>query len=767
MIQKSSKDQALTSKDNIIVNASKSFLGLIGYTESEVVGKTLEQLGNILRIDSQVQLQGIEEAQVIFIFNKKLQAIEGIISCEMADDGQEKVFSFTEVPLNTLREKFNFANQLATSRGDGVAIFSAPDLVLINSNQQYLDFIEPPYNKRINCIGKNIMTMLPETLYPIVNQVKDHVVSTGNAFYAEEIMLDVSYLGQSYWNLNVVPIVENKQITYLILYASNETEKVIPKKKLIQENKNLETIIQNMSDEIIIFDKDLNVELSSERIEKSLIRSNPALKNFSHMSNFEKDAYILDENNQLMSYDKWPFARVARGEKISGFFIKVITSMGIFYREVYGYPVYDENKKFNRGIMIFRDISNRIKKEASRLLKTQGEMLSKVVEALDFELIRCSYPDLKIISINEKGLTSLKERHNTAEPMASPIGANYFTIYPINKETKKKKLDVHLLEESGDVYINYTWAMINGEKRFFKTTNQPIVGVDNEIIEVIFITIDITDEVKAKNKVEETLEMQNQMFTVVAHELKTPLNVIFSAIQLIELDLKDQASEIDKEDMNKSVRMIKQNCYRFTKLINNIIDSSRMESEFYKLKYNNRNIVADVENIVDAIRPYVENIGLSIIFDTEIEEKIMGIDIDKIERILLNLISNAAKFSHKGDTIYVAIEDKGDTVLILVRDQGVGISKNHINTIFNKYKKVDNSLFRNTEGSGIGLSLVKTMVNLIKGEISVESELGRGSVFKVKLPVNILDKTDPGPSTPRSKTNIRQLDIEFSDIYTK
>lgn len=219
---------------------------------------------------------------------------------------------------------------------------------------------------------------------------------------------------------------------------------------------------------------------------------------------------------------------------------------------------------------------------------------------------------------------------------------------------KRKELEFHLIEIGDGSYIDYENYIIDGEKRYFKTINQPIFGLNNKIIEVIFITTDITDQVNAKNKMIETLDSQNQIFANISHELKTPLSMIFSSSQLIEMYLKRELDSIGRENISKSIDVIKQNCFRFTKLINNIIDLSSMESGFYSLNYRNGNIIEIVEDIVDSVREHVKNKELNIIFDTEIEEKNMAVDIDKMERIMLNLISNAIKFSPKGG-IYILV----------------------------------------------------------------------------------------------------------------
>lgn len=121
-----------------------------------------------------------------------------------------------------------------------------------------------------------------------------------------------------------------------------------------------------------------------------------------------------------------------------------------------------------------------------------------------------------------------------------PIGENYFDVYPINEEQKRRDLHYNLIQKKKTSFIDYAAHIVDGEQRFFKTIIQSIIGINDKIVELIFITIDITDEVKARNKMKETLEMQNQMFSTISHELKTPLSVIFSASQLMELDLRDE-----------------------------------------------------------------------------------------------------------------------------------------------------------------------------------------------------------------------------------
>ena len=166
-----------------------------------------------------------------------------------------------------------------------------------------------------------------------------------------------------------------------------------------------------------------------------------------------------------------------------------------------------------------------------------------------------------------------------------------------------------------------------------------------------------------------------------------------------------------------------------------------------------------------SVTNYTESKGLNIIFDTDIEEKIIACDTEKIERIVLNLISNAIKFSDVGDEIFVDIKDKNEFVEISVKDNGIGIEKKYLVMIFDRFKQVDKSLSRNTEGTGVGLSLVKSIVELHGGIIYVKSEFGKGSKFTVMLPSDkVFHENMIYSSNVRSENEI--IRVELSDIYS-
>lgn len=277
------------------------------------------------------------------------------------------------------------------------------------------------------------------------------------------------------------------------------------------------------------------------------------------------------------------------------------------------------------------------------------------------------------------------------------------------------------------------------------------------------VGIDVTEK-KRLIELKEYDKIKTEFFSNISHELRTPINVIFSALQVLELKIKGYSCE---NLSSKYTKIMKQNCYRLLRLINNLIDITKIDSGYYDINKKNVDIVKLIENITMSVADYIETKGLSIKFDTSFEEKIIACDAEKLERIILNLLSNAVKFTPTGGEIIVNIEDCNENIEISVKDTGIGIPADKLNSIFERFVQVDKSLTRGHEGSGIGLSLVKCLVELQGGTISVKSRQGYGSEFKIKFPCQLADEThdEKSGSSSIGENSIEKINLEFSDIY--
>lgn len=318
----------------------------------------------------------------------------------------------------------------------------------------------------------------------------------------------------------------------------------------------------------------------------------------------------------------------------------------------------------------------------------------------------------------------------------------------------------------------------DGSKLFVEVVFIPAYFEDEptELIMIRDITYrKLSEQLKEENARKERLlkeaaafdEMKNEFFSNLSHELRTPLNVIMSTIQLLEFQIQNNKINSSAFDVKKYIKIMKQNCFRQLRLVNNMLDITKMDAGFYQLNIQNHDIVNIIKSIASSVSDYIKNQSINLIFETEVPNRIIACDPDSIERIILNLMSNAVKFTKTDGYISVRLFETDNKFCISVKDMGIGIPKDKQEIIFDRFRQVDKSLTRNHEGSGIGLSLVKSLVEMQGGEISVRSELGCGAEFLIELPIRVVPYDDYIYIDKYEKhSNVEKIYIEFSDIYS-
>jgi signal transduction histidine kinase len=258
-------------------------------------------------------------------------------------------------------------------------------------------------------------------------------------------------------------------------------------------------------------------------------------------------------------------------------------------------------------------------------------------------------------------------------------------------------------------------------------------------------------------------QMKMEFYANISHELKTPLNNIYSSSQLIEKLFDKGKIKETQNILEEHLKITKQNMFRLMRLIDNIINISQVKSEIYKVRAVNFDIIEITEGIVTSISSYSRSKEIDVVFDTNEEEIMVGLDPESIERIILNLISNAIKFTHSGGEILVGIYKRGEEVQIVVRDSGVGIEAEKLKDIFKRFKQIENSGISNEFGSGIGLCLTKSLVEIQNGNIDISSKLGEGTEVTVIFPIK--EVVEEISDIREYDNNIEKFEIEFFDIY--
>lgn len=342
------------------------------------------------------------------------------------------------------------------------------------------------------------------------------------------------------------------------------------------------------------------------------------------------------------------------------------------------------------------------------------------------------------------------------------IGANYIVDY---KQIYKYNINPLSLPE-GTIVINKKSYQLLLPKSY---RIGYLLAWFATILIIIYIITKMSEYKRneAKNKklyqmAKEREQLKTDFIANMSHELRTPLNIITSASMLLEM--KSQKEEtVSSEYILDKLSHINQSSNRLRRLINNLIDISKFDSGFFECKCKNENIVYVVEDIVHEVVDYAKEKNIELIFDTEEEEIISFIDKEKIERVILNLLSNAIKFTNENGKIEVYMKSDDNFIYITIKDNGIGISKEKIDHIFQRFYQVDNLLSRGSEGSGIGLCIVDEIIRMHGGKINIESEINKGTTFEIVLNVsksNFIDKEEE-----KTDRNIKDIvKVEMSDI---
>jgi len=324
---------------------------------------------------------------------------------------------------------------------------------------------------------------------------------------------------------------------------------------------------------------------------------------------------------------------------------------------------------------------------------------------------------------------------------------------------------IHVTKDGTKIPVEINWHLFDFNNKKVILSIARDITQRKEANDKLLKIIEENEELLAKTI--ENDRIKSEFFCNISHEFKTPLNVILGTIQLLDTYKGDNCIEIEPDKFRKYIDMGKQNCLRLLRLINNIMDITKIEYDFFEVRYRKYNIIYIVESITQSVVEFAKTNGIDIIFDTEMEEKIILCDADIIERIILNILSNSIKNTDKDGSIWVNIYNEIDCILISIKDNGIGIPKDKIETIFDRFTQVDGSLKRKHEGSGVGLSLVKSLVEKHNGNIWVTSEVGVGTQTFISIPYSSSNNNYETEEECSYNNNlVEKINIEFSDIYS-
>ena len=288
---------------------------------------------------------------------------------------------------------------------------------------------------------------------------------------------------------------------------------------------------------------------------------------------------------------------------------------------------------------------------------------------------------------------------------------------------------------SGNSEATAELSVFSPEERIYQVQTACLTSDNGDVAGVIATFNDIT-ELRSVER------MKSEFVSTVSHELRTPLTSIKGFIRTL---LDDTDGYYDRDTQMEFYNIIDAECDRLVRLISDLLNLSRIESgRALDLVLSEFDLAEVINQVVESQRSYTHRHEFEIIVQDDLSN--FTADRDKIDQILTNLLSNAIKYSPDGGKITVHARDVGDNVAVSISDEGIGVPEEQISRLFTRFHRVDSRDSRKQYGTGIGLHLVKHLVEAHKGEVSVESELGAGSTFTFVLPRGLSRDDVPGQS---------------------
>lgn len=228
-------------------------------------------------------------------------------------------------------------------------------------------------------------------------------------------------------------------------------------------------------------------------------------------------------------------------------------------------------------------------------------------------------------------------------------------------------------------------------------------------------------------KLEELDELKTRFFTNISHELRTPLTVISGMAEQIEAH--------PERWLSKGLVLIKRNTFNLLNLVKQILDLRKLESGKMELQLTQKDLIPFLNYLSESFQSLAESRDIQLHFLKNEGTLIMDFDPEKLQRIIVNLLGNAVKYTAEGGDVYLLVDKLGETLQLRVKDTGIGIPASQLPYVFDRFFRAEEPHAASQEGTGIGLSLVRELVKLMEGTIEVESQEGVGTTFTIKLPI--------------------------------
>jgi len=276
---------------------------------------------------------------------------------------------------------------------------------------------------------------------------------------------------------------------------------------------------------------------------------------------------------------------------------------------------------------------------------------------------------------------------------------------------------------------------------------------DRKLRGVFAAARDVTERKLYEQSLQEADRRKNEFLAMLAHELRNPLAPMRNALEIMRLTASREVQRPEDEAIRVASAMMERQVGQMVRLVDDLLDVSRISRGKIELRRERIELASAIQHAVEANRPQCKSMDHTLTVTLPAKPIYLDADPTRLAQVLGNLLNNACKYTDRGGKVSLNILREGDQAVIQLRDNGIGIATNQLSRIFQMFVQIDTRLERSVSGLGIGLTLVKSLVELHDGTLEVHSAgLGEGSEFVVRLPIMVEAPGSPATAPPVSKT---------------
>jgi len=406
-------------------------------------------------------------------------------------------------------------------------------------------------------------------------------------------------------------------------------------------------------------------------------------------------------------------------------------------------PIRDEGGHVSGCVLIFRDVTEQrqVQRAKGQQLLT-ARFLASIIESSDDAIVSKSLDGI----IQSWNAAAERLFGYTAE---QAVGRHISLVIPPERISEEDRIIASLKAGHRIDHFETERMRSDGSRVLVSLTISPIKDQDGQVVGASKIVRDITDRKKAEAELRslaanlsEADRRKNEFLAMLAHELRNPLAPISNAARALRM------GGGDGEGLRSASEMLERQVKQMSRLVDDLLDVSRITLGRIELRRERIELAPVISHAVEAARALYRSMDHELTVTVSPVPMQLDADPARLTQAVGNLLSNACKFTDKGGHVWLTVGREGDEVVIRVRDNGIGIAREHIPGLFDMFAQVDTSLERSRDGLGIGLTLVKTMVEMHGGTVHAHSDgPGRGSEFTIRLPL-LATGAQPASSTP-------------------